>query len=242
MIGTEMSTQLEQFEREGYFVLERFFDQEEIAAVTANIDAKMEALKASRPKEGTKNLPGHGMLVLDFMAEGDEELRRFCAQPKLVEVLKPLIGDDIRLYYNQAIYKPSENPREFPWHQDNGYTPVKPDQYITCWIALNDATAENGCIWVQPRTHKQGMLEHVDSPIGKVGYKGEETGIPVPIPAGSMIVFSSLLLHRSGPNVSNGVRKGYIVQYIPADATNGRTGKAFDERILVCKDGEPVAV
>lgn len=231
------SEQLEQFENDGYFILERFFTPDEINAITANIDAKMEALKAARPQEGSRNLPGHGMLVLDFMAEDDKELAEFCAHPRLVSILKELIGDDIRLYYNQAIYKPPENPREFPWHQDNGYAPVKPDQYITCWIALNDATIENGCIWVQPRTHKQGTFEHVDSPNGKVGYQGSETGIPVPIPAGSIIVFSSLLLHRSGPNVSSGVRKAYIVQYIPAEAYSGRSGKPFDDRILICGNG-----
>jgi ectoine hydroxylase-related dioxygenase (phytanoyl-CoA dioxygenase family) len=229
--------QYEQFDREGYFVLERFFTADEIAAVTSNIDAKMEELQRSKPEEGSRNLPGHGMLVLDFMAEHDDELKRFCSHARLVDVLKPLIGPDIRLFYNQAIYKPSENPREFPWHQDNGYAPVKPEQYITCWIALNDATVENGCIWVQPRTHTNGTRPHVDSPLGKVGYQGDEQGIPVPVPAGSVIVFSSLLLHRSGPNLSNGVRKAYILQYFQADAKNGRTGATFSDRILVCENG-----
>jgi hypothetical protein len=227
------SDQFSTWENDGYFVLPGFFSPQELSPVVANIDHRMDVLQQSRPQKDGINQSGHGMLVLDFLAEQDLELRTFCAHAPLMDLLRPRLGDTIRLFYNQAIYKPLENPREFPWHQDNGYVPVKPDEYITCWIALNDATIENGCIWVQPGTHRSGTLPHVDSPIGKVGYQGDDEGIPVPVPQGSVIVFSSLLLHRSGPNVSNGVRKAYVLQYIPGDAYNGRTGNPYTDRLIM---------
>jgi hypothetical protein len=46
------------------------------------------------------------------------------------------------------------------WHQDNGYTFVEPQQYLTCWVALTDATEANGCPWVAPGVHKLGTLAH----------------------------------------------------------------------------------
>src|SRR5437016_28203 len=162
----------------------------------------------------------------------------FCRSPRMVQLVTELIGPDVRLYWDQSVYKQPETAREFPWHQDNGYTPVEPEQYYTCWLALSDATVENGCVWIQPGSHRNGTLRHEDSPIGRVGYRGPETGIPVPLTAGSMVVFSSLLLHRSGPNVSDATRKAYVIQYIPDGARNGRTGEVFDDRMRVARGGK----
>ena len=46
----------------------------------------------------------------------------------------------MRLYWDQAVYKKPDTAASFPWHQDNGYAYVEPQQYLTCWIALTDAT------------------------------------------------------------------------------------------------------
>ena len=56
----------------------------------------------------------------------------------------------MRLYWDQAVYKKPDTAAPFPWHQDNGYAYVEPQQYLTCWIALTDATEDNGCPWVVP--------------------------------------------------------------------------------------------
>jgi ectoine hydroxylase-related dioxygenase (phytanoyl-CoA dioxygenase family) len=233
-------TLVNQFEQQGYFVLPGFFSPAQIREFASIIDEHMRELERSKPEPGSRNLPGHGMLVGDFLAERDPRLLKFCSDPKIIEVITQFAGPDVRLYCNQAIYKPPEDPREFPWHQDNGYTPVKPDEYYTCWIALNDATVENGCIWVLPGTHRRGPLPHTASPLGKFAYDGPEKGLPVPVNAGGMVVFSSLLLHRSGPNTSRNVRKGYVVQYVPADAWHGATGAPFTDRLLVAAAGRPV--
>ena len=71
-----------------------------------------------------------------------------------------LIGPDVNLYWDQAVYKKPEKPRRFPWHQDNGYTFIEPQHYLTCWIALTDATEDNGCPWVAPGLHRSGTLAH----------------------------------------------------------------------------------
>src|SRR5438445_13242753 len=54
------------------------------------------------------------------------------------------------------------------WHQDNGYVPIGPVHYATCWIALEDATIENGCIWIMPRTRRVAQGEHGGVPIHAV--------------------------------------------------------------------------
>lgn len=140
---------------------------------------------------------------------------------------------------DQSVYKKPETKKEFPWHQDNGYTPIEPEQYLTCWIALEDATIENGCIWIMPGTHKQGVIEHIRTETGLLCYFGKEKGIPVPLKKGGVAVFSSLLFHKSGVNVSDTIRKGYIVQYTTIDAISKKTGERLNGPVF-SKNGERV--
>jgi ectoine hydroxylase-related dioxygenase (phytanoyl-CoA dioxygenase family) len=169
----------------------------------------------------------------------DPEIQAFTAQPKFVELTTQLLGPDVRLYWDQSVYKRPEARRDFPWHQDNGYVPTDPVHYVTCWIALEDATVENGCVWILPRTHTQGVVEHKMTDIGWQCYFGGDPGIPVELRKGSMAVFPSTLFHRSGPNVSPGMRKGYIVQYSVEGARNAATGAVFDNGPVIARDGKP---
>lgn len=233
--------QYTQFENEGYFVLEDFFTEAEIDEITTSIDNFALLHEEKMQKEGAQGISRPGEISFtSHLARRDPAIAAFCKHPRMVRLVTELIGPDVRLYWDQSVYKQPETPREFPWHQDNGYTPVLPEQYYTCWLALTDATLENGCIWLLPGSHLHGTLSHEDSPIGRVGYFGDETGIPVPLKKGSMAVFSSLTLHKSGPNLSDGARKAYIMQYIPAEARNGETGVPFTDRMWVARDGEAV--
>ncbi len=124
------------------------------------------------------------------------------------------------MYWDQAVYKKPEKPRRFPWHQDNGYTFIEPQQYLTCWLALTDASEQNGCPWIAPGVHRAGTLAHsyVD-PLGFECFAEPPTpAVPAPVGAGSALVFSSLTPHMTGPNLSDEVRKAYILQYTPAGA------------------------
>src|SRR5262249_13570399 len=127
-------------------------------------------------------------------------------------------GPDVRLYWDQAVYKKPGTTSPFPWHQDNGYTYLEPQPYLTCWIALTDATEQNGCPWIVPGLHKQGTLAHRASDLGWVCLEDPAGAVPVEARAASIVAFSSLTPHCTGPNESDGVRKAYIVQYAPFGA------------------------
>ena len=127
-----------------------------------------------------------------------------------------LIGGDVRLYWDQAVYKKADTQEDFPWHQDNGYTFVNPQAYLTCWIPLTDTDETNGCPWVIPKLHKMGTLKH---DVTELGYKiklDDSDAIPVPAKAGDIVVFSSLTPHCTGPNKQTNER--YILQYAPNGA------------------------
>jgi ectoine hydroxylase-related dioxygenase (phytanoyl-CoA dioxygenase family) len=146
-------------------------------------------------------------------------LRRFATRQVFLDLCHDLIGPDVNVYWDQAVYKKPEKPRRFPWHQDNGYNFIEPQSYLTCWIALVDATLDNGCPMVAPGLHRLGTLEHhyVD-PLGWECLTEFEGATAAEVRAGSMLVFSSLTPHLTGPNTSQGVRKAYILQYAPAGA------------------------
>ncbi len=226
------------FETDGYFTLIDFFRPDEVRELRSSIDELAARHEEKLRVWGRQGISRAG--EISFAAHLSREaalVMEYCRHPRLQQLMGELIGPDVRLYWDQSVYKQPETQREFPWHQDNGYTPVVPAQYITCWLALSDATLENGCIWVLPGSHQGGPREHRSTPLGQVGYDGPEPGVPVPLRAGSMAVFSSLLLHRSGPNLSQDVRRAYVMQYIPADAHNARTGEPFTDRPLVLQGG-----
>ena len=120
--------------------------------------------------------------------------------------------DTYHLFYADAAGSPgTEAP--FPWHQDNGYNFVEPQCYMTCWIALTDATKESGCPWVVPEIHRMGTLEHWTTPLGYRCLEENPPGAePIEAPAGSIVVFTSLTPHATGANRTRGPRKAYIVQ------------------------------
>ena len=145
-------------------------------------------------------------------------LRRTVAAPVLAGLCGDLIGPDVRLYWDQAVYKKPGTTAPFPWHQDNGYTFIEPQQYLTCWIALTDATVDNGCPRVVPGLPRHGRLAHHVTELGHGCLPPGTVGEPVEARAGDVVVFSSLTPHCTGANTTDSTRKAYIVQYAPDGA------------------------
>jgi ectoine hydroxylase-related dioxygenase (phytanoyl-CoA dioxygenase family) len=205
----------------GYLVVEDAFDADTLREVIAEIDpfeAEVEA--ALRALEGRKAFIARAdeITFTTHLVTKSERLRRFVATGTLRALCHDLIGDDVRLYWDQAVYKKPGTDASFPWHQDNGYAFVEPQQYLTCWIALTDATRDNGCPWVVPGLHRIGTLAHRLTDTGFVCLDNPPDAVPVPVRAGSIVVFSSLTPHCTGPNRTEQVRKAYIVQYAPDGA------------------------
>lgn len=215
--------QAEQFDRDGYVVLQDVLEPAEVEEAVAAIDpieAQTDAYLRSRPDGRLAILEAGAITFSVHLVTRSPVLRRLAAHPAIVAICHDLIGDDVNLYWDQAVYKKPEKPRRFPWHQDNGYTYVEPQQYLTCWVALTNATEENGCPWVAPGLHRRGTLAHrfVD-PLGYECFEHPADAVPAPVRAGGIVVFSSLTPHLTGPNVTAAVRKAYILQYAPAGAT-----------------------
>jgi ectoine hydroxylase-related dioxygenase (phytanoyl-CoA dioxygenase family) len=210
------------FDERGFVLLEQVFSPDEIAAVSAAIDPLEEAYEryVSEKQGGNYRLTTTGTITFTaHLVRFSPVLKEFAAHAVFKDVCHDLIGNDVRLYWDQAVYKKTGKPQEFPWHQDNGYTFVEPQQYLTFWIPLVDVDEENGCPWIAPGLHRLGTLRHWQTHIGLKCLESAPDAVPVPARAGDAILFSSLAPHRTGPNLRSGsVRKAYILQYAPDGA------------------------
>ena len=214
--------QARQFDRDGYVVLEDVFAGDEMAEIVAAIDpfeVETDAFLRTQ-RDGRFTILETGAITFSIhLVTRSPRLRAFAAHPVFTGLCADLIGPDANLYWDQAVYKKFEKPRRFPWHQDNGYTYIEPQQYLTCWLALTDATVENGSPWVAPGVHRYGTLRHrYVEPLGYECFQEPGRAVPAPVGAGGLVVFSSLTPHLTGPNITADVRKAYILQYAPAGA------------------------
>ena len=248
--------QAEQFDTQGYVVLEGVFDANEVAEVVDELDetdARVEEFLRTQDGERMKIAEAGAIIFTPHAVTRSDLLRRFTKHPVLAGLCGDIIGPDANLYWDQGVYKKPEKPRRFPWHQDNGYTFVEPQQYLTCWIALTDATEHNGCPWVAPGLHRHGTLKHTYiEPLGYECFSDPPRAVAAPVGAGGIVVFSSLTPHLTGPNTTDAARKAYIVQYAPPGAqiqlgdpnegppTGHVTADAPDRQFPVVRDGVPV--
>jgi ectoine hydroxylase-related dioxygenase (phytanoyl-CoA dioxygenase family) len=245
------AAQARAWEERGCFLLRDAFTPAEVAAVVAEIDPVEEkvagALRA-HPERKIFIAEDGNITFSVHLVTRSPVLRAFCRHRVFQDLAHDLIGPDVRLYWDQAVYKKPERPGVFPWHQDNGYTYLEPQQYLTCWIALTGATRENGCPWVAPGLHRLGTLEHRLTPHGFQCLEADPPEAePIEAPAGSIVVFSSLTPHKTGPNLGGSVRKAYIVQLAPDGALAWRDGDTPqrqddpERQFPILRGGAPVA-
>ena len=151
----------------------------------------------------------------------DELFKEYARHPAILDVVHSLIGPNLKIYLDQTLCKPPKIGSPKPPHQDSAYwTNIAPPNLVICWMALDDATEENGCMRFIPGSHKLGVVEHkhledfrVEDE--KVDYDNE---ICVPLTAGGCSFHHSLAMHRTDANRSPDRRIGLTVAYMNAES------------------------
>lgn len=213
-------SQHEQFERDGYFILERVIDEATLKKLRKTARHFVEEADAEMERRGVTTLGithKDNRYFIGNKFKQSPELRDFLFSELMAAICRGTLGNDAYLFYEQFVLKAAEKGMKFGWHQDSGYIGYPHRPYLTCWCALDDMTIENGTVsllpydlagtreWV-PHTMETGTND-------KIGYHGSEEGIPVLLPAGSIAVFSSTVFHRSGTNITDQWRRVYLAQY-----------------------------
>jgi ectoine hydroxylase-related dioxygenase (phytanoyl-CoA dioxygenase family) len=210
----------EQYETEGYFVLENVLTQEQLELLRGGAQYSIDKLDAAMDEAGVDSIGinHRGKRYFSNMIYQDRpELRRFLFSDTVRQILQATIGDDAYLFWEQYVIKAGDPDTAFSWHQDSGYVHEDHEPYVTIWIALDDVTEENGPVHLlpYPRSGVKSYVKHITDPRtgDRVCYFGSDPGVPMLAPAGSIVVFSSVVMHRSGPNLTDEHRRVYIAQY-----------------------------
>jgi phytanoyl-CoA hydroxylase len=151
--------------------------------------------------------------------EYDARLKAMCEQPKFQALVTRLLGEAPALFADQALLKPPLIGREKPWHQDHAYFNVPlGTRVIGCWIALDQATPENGCMHIIPGSHQQGPIVHFKRRDWQICDTSVDRYriLSVPLQPGGMLVFDGLLHHGTPPSHSSSRRRALQFHFIPA--------------------------
>jgi hypothetical protein len=174
-----------------------------------------------------------------FGLHRDGVFAEFAARPGVTDLLVDLIGPKLDCFLSQFIFK---NPGAWgqPWHQDSFYFPFDPPRPIVgVWLAITEATLENGCLHVLPGSHREPVHEHVadrrrGANYGYVEIVDHDMGgaRPVLMDPGDLLLFDSHLMHRSTDNGSAG-RRAAMVYHYAATGTIDRGGNRINDFVPV---------
>ncbi len=235
--------QRRQYREEGFFILERVIPDEHLQILRDSCDCLIDAMHAEMDRLGTDHIHISHRGKRYHIAkqyEQAERLSEYVFSDLMADVCKATIGETAFLFYDQYVVKAAETGLSFSWHQDGGYLGFPHRPYVTVWAAVDDMTIENGTASVLPysKVGIRTLVEHVRDP--ETGYFGDEPGIPAVVPAGSLVVFSSLTFHRSGVNTTDKFRRAYVTQYSPEPIYKPATHEPMHLAVPFLEDGRIV--
>jgi hypothetical protein len=163
--------------------------------------------------------------------ECDPTFLAYMQLPRFREITEAVYGPDVSIYRAMFMNKPAKRGTLLPYHQDAGRQwQLTRDPVMTVWTALDDATAEKGCMQVIPGSHKLGLLSewgHTITPEQEASYAREEDSVYLEAKAGEAILLNNLMLHRSGVNAKEEPRRAFSVCYMDASTRSIRDGRSF---------------
>jgi ectoine hydroxylase-related dioxygenase (phytanoyl-CoA dioxygenase family) len=221
------------FDRDGYLVLAGALSAGEVQALRDEavricrgelgaVDG-VEPAAADEPDEQVVRR----YLCIHFPHKLSERMRGTLAHPVVVDALRQRIGPNVKAMQSMLFIKSEGKPGQ-AWHQDELFIPTRDRSLTAAWIALDDATVENGCLWVLPGSHRRGVLypdrDHhdprFDCEVEAYDFPHrDEDAVAVEVPAGSVVLFSGYLLHMSLPNSGrHGLRRALVNHYMSAES------------------------
>ena len=226
------------YESQGFLVVPNLISLRTIKAIRGNIDSLLENLD-ELPNGVILNLEGDTIADKKNSAAKNKDIRgaaflvRFIpffqniAQDKsLLQHVRGILGPDIKVFRDQALFKPPGGQKK-PIHQDQSYFRINPpDELVTAWIAVDDATLTNGCMHYIPESHRHGLFPVEEDPKRPVHHVPNinriklSPSIACPVTAGSVIFHHGCTLHFSETNHSPDWRRAIIFHYTTQRASS----------------------
>lgn len=223
------------WERDGFFRVEGFAGRDICEAMLDRaIDIARRAaagedvlpafvMRETQADFGERPTAAEELVAKIFRLHRDTVFHDFAVSREVTDLVAGLLGPDLDCYLSQFIFK-NKGAWGQPWHQDSYYFRFEPARPIAgVWLAVTEATLDNGCLHVLPGSHTEPVHEHVPDrrPGALHGYveivDHDMAGArPVLMQPGDLLVFDSHLMHRSTDNVSDGIRAAMVYHYARA--------------------------
>lgn len=238
----------DQYFRQGFLHLGRLVDADELQRLRARVDdlalgqvvnpqVQVQLDTGGRYEDlpDVTAQPADGSLLYRKVQglETDELFRSVLRSPVLAEVAAHHYGPhtSASLFRAMVMNKPAAQGTVLPWHQDGGDVwALDRDPLITIWMALDDATAANGCVEVIPGSHRLGLVSAQGSTLSDQDAQrhcAEDQVLPLEVPAGHAVLMHNWLIHRSGVNPTPVPRRAFTACYLDSRTRNILTGQHF---------------
>ncbi len=226
--------QIAYFQEQGYLVVNNAFSPTEVQAALDGLlhlvsgqNTEYKGVMFEKKAQGVPvdTLPPEQKqdYVRKFMwfVDYDPRLKAMAEHSQLTRVLTRLLGDSPSLFQDMARLKPPQIGREKPWHQDHAYFDLPLSAPVVgVWIALDEATTENGCMLVYPGSHRAGPVVHFSRRDWQIcdSYNRTYGALAVPLKPGGALFFHSLMQHGTPANTSTARRRAVQFHYKASSA------------------------
>lgn len=250
--------QIQSYRKNGFVVIENFLDATELSQWRTAVDEAVEE------RNGIK-VPGTNIRIgeddgvnkedADYYGnvfdqllnlwQTSEAVKKLMVNPEIGRMASELAGvDGIRIWHDQALIKrPWANPTS--WHLDTPFWSFSHPEALSIWVALDDATLENGCLYFIPGSHKKtsfqnpGITKNMNAVFVTYPELRNERPVAVPMKAGTASFHNGLCIHGAGPNMTPGFRRAMTCAYMPDGSTfNGQQNILSDEYVSRLKIGD----
>jgi phytanoyl-CoA hydroxylase len=249
--------QIDSYRQNGFLVIENFLSPDELEDWRTNV------MEAVRQRAGQK-MPGkagktgeddginhdteyYGKVFdqLINLWQTHEGVRRLMTDPRIGELAARLAGvDGIRIWHDQALFKrPWANPTA--WHLDTPFWSFSDRKALSIWVALDDATLHNGCLYFIPGSYKStrfensGITKNMDGIFSVYPELATAPSIAVPMKAGSCSFHNGLTIHGAGANMTGGHRRAMTCAYMPdGNVYNGQPNVLPDPYVQTLSIGD----
>ncbi|GAA1955116.1 phytanoyl-CoA dioxygenase family protein [Agromyces allii] len=220
---------IEEYRAMGFLAVDHALTAEETASAIVGlktvideasdrIDLQFEAAVADQLESLTPDEKADSIRRLMKFVNEDERLHSIAYHPEILRVAREIIGtDDIIMFQDMALLKPPGVGREKPWHQDKAFFNIDLNATVVgVWIALDEATFENGCMHVLPGSHSEGPVPH----FARRDWQICDTDVAlardvaVPLKPGGLLFFDGLIHHGTPANRTDTRRRAIQFHYV----------------------------
>ncbi|MDE2126485.1 MAG: phytanoyl-CoA dioxygenase family protein [Armatimonadetes bacterium] len=257
MLTDVSQEQIERYQRDGFLIIPNFLTDGELNTWRSVTDEAVEQrLEAAAKSDGldrtawTNQADPNNFYAQVFvqcvrLADTHAGMADLMLDPRLGRMAGSLAGvDGIRIWHDQALYKqPWGNPTG--WHLDNPYWSFTSPDSLSIWVALDDATLANGCLWYLPGTHKQftgknaGISTNQRSLFDSYPEWEKLDAVPADCAAGSAVFHNGRTAHGAGANMTPRPRRAMTCAYMPDGSTfNGTQNVLPPDYFAALKPGD----